>query len=56
MGLIGSWARFLVGLGLSAEVVRASLVGDGITGVMVALSIAFLFLSAGWAARKGLGV
>ena len=56
MGLVGSWARFFVGLGLSGEVIRAMLAGDGITGVMVALSTIFLLLSAGWAVRKGLGV
>jgi hypothetical protein len=56
MGLVGSWARFFVGLGLSAEVVRASLAGDGVTGIMVALSTVFLLLSAGWAVRKGLGI
>lgn len=56
MGMMGSWARFFVGLGLSAEVVRASWAGDGLTSVMMALSGLFLLLSAGWAARKGLGI
>lgn len=47
MGL-GSWARFLLGIVMSVEIIRVMLLGGEDGGLLVPLAIIYLVLSGLW--------
>ncbi|MFH0830215.1 MAG: hypothetical protein V1887_03580 [Candidatus Aenigmatarchaeota archaeon] len=48
----GSWARFLIGIVLSVEIIRTMIFGGEQSGLLVPLAIVYLLLSALWVFTK----
>ena len=51
MGLF-SWIRFIIGIILSIEIIRAAIFGAGITVLAIALSIIFIIFTIFYIAQK----
>jgi len=51
MGL-GSWARFIIGIVLSVEIIRVLLLGGEQSSLLVPLAIVYLALTVLWIVKK----
>lgn len=49
---VGSWARFIIGIILSVEIIRVMLLGGEQSGLLIPLAVIYLALTVMWFVKK----
>lgn len=52
--MIGSWARFIIGIVLSAGIIWSAMSGEDLGGLLLSFSVLYIVLAVGWFAKKAI--